>query len=1091
MYRAISNLLGLLMGFLLVIFPFPAKASLDYKGICYGWGFQGQYSSTASTTSLGNLKNTNANYVGIIVIWYMDGTMSTTIYPDGTLTPSYEDVKKVIKDVHNEGMNVMLKIHLNVKHPDSTITWAGDIQPTDPNAWFDSYGSLTTYYARVAAGQNPVTGNSDPQNDGVELLCIGTELTSMTGTHTSEWNAIIDNIESIYTGSLTFCANYHIEYENLCFWDRMDIVGISVYSDLVGTSTPDPSLIQIIDAWSDSWNGHNWVQEFENWQSTVGKPVAFTEIGYCAVDYAAYKPWDGPRDYPYNGELQARCYKAAFEVFKDKDWFRGMFWWIWVNDPEAGTVSNPYRRDYTPQNKPAQNILTMYYTSYYIRGSVTTSTGFGIEDVTLTLSGDVSTSTTTSSNGSYEFTGLTVGTYTLVPTKSGYIFEPGSIICSLPPTQEDQNFVGTLSSAPMIISINPNTGTNIGTISTTIIGSNFQKWATATLTRIGEFDIVGSTTVENSGTITAIFDLEGKQHGTWSVVVTNPDGQSGTLTDGFTITRKRFTDSEISFSGGYLGDVDWGDFDNDGWIDLVLSGNAITPWIYRNNRGTFTYYQSLIKTDHGSLAWGDYDNDGDLDLALTGAMSGSATRIYKNENGTFNEDMNQSLIGVWDGDIAWADYDNDGDIDLVVAGDSDSGKISKIYRNDDGILNEDISQNLTGVGAFSSVAWADYDNDGDLDLALAGQSNSDIISKLYRNDNGTFTDTNQDLKGISYGEIAWGDFDNDGWLDLALTGKLPKTIVYRNINSILTEHQKLISLDDSSVAWGDYDNDGDMDLALAGQQGTITYLYRNDSGTFVNTNQLLPGGGLCPLTWVDYDNDGDIDLVLKNGNIKIYKNDEANLTGGNNPNGTPTSPYSLTAGTYASGKVDLGWGDGSDTETPAKGLYYNIRVGTTSGGNEIVSSKYGTPLFGNYYGLKTKSLTLKGLSPGTYTWSVQTIDTGLKASPWAEEQIFRIELKPEIVITKTARNVTRDTPFGTITDAISGDVVEFKIFLENVDLGTATDVIVTDTVPEGLTYIQNSISEGGDESELPDLRWEIGEIAPYGTEALGFKAKVD
>jgi uncharacterized repeat protein (TIGR01451 family) len=187
----------------------------------------------------------------------------------------------------------------------------------------------------------------------------------------------------------------------------------------------------------------------------------------------------------------------------------------------------------------------------------------------------------------------------------------------------------------------------------------------------------------------------------------------------------------------------------------------------------------------------------------------------------------------------------------------------------------------------------------------------------------------------------------------------------------------------------------------------------------------------------------------------------------------------------------LSWEDGSDDETPAKGLYYNIRVGTTSGGNEIVSSKYGTPLFGNYYGLKTKSLTLKGLSPGTYTWSVQTIDTGLKASAWAEEQMFRIELKPEVIITKSAKNVTRNTPFGTITDALPGDIIEFKVYLENIGYGTATEVAVTDIIPAGLTYVENSISDGGDDSNLPNLKWTIGEIAPTGTRTCSFKARVD
>ncbi|MEW6618671.1 MAG: hypothetical protein AB1422_04885 [bacterium] len=96
-----------------------------------------------------------------------------------------------------------------------------------------------------------------------------------------------------------------------------------------------------------------------------------------------------------------------------------------------------------------------------------------------------------------------------------------------------QNFY--INAPPTVSSIIPNTGVNTGTLSTTITGTNFQSGATATLTRAGQPDIIGTTTFISSGTLTAIFDLTGAQPGVWSVVVINPDGQSGTLTDGFTI----------------------------------------------------------------------------------------------------------------------------------------------------------------------------------------------------------------------------------------------------------------------------------------------------------------------------------------------------------------------------------------------------------------------------------------------------------------------------------------------------------------------------------------------------------------------------
>jgi len=249
----------------LFLTPYPALAALDYKGICYGSWLCGEYSSPDSDSSLNKLKNINANYVGLIGTWYMDAKDSNEIKKDPIKSPSDADVIEAIKDIHERGMSVMLKLHVNVMHPDGSIEWAGEIKPSDPDAWFNSYSDFASYYAQIA------------HDHDVELLCIGTELTSMTtgnisgDDYSSGWNTVIDNIKSTYKGPLTFCANFWWEYDHLPFWDRMDIAGISAYCDLVDESNPNPTLSEIIDAWYGSWNGHNWVKEIEDWQAMIKK----------------------------------------------------------------------------------------------------------------------------------------------------------------------------------------------------------------------------------------------------------------------------------------------------------------------------------------------------------------------------------------------------------------------------------------------------------------------------------------------------------------------------------------------------------------------------------------------------------------------------------------------------------------------------------------------------------------------------------------------------------------------------------------------------------------------------------------------------
>ncbi len=141
---------------------------------------------------------------------------------------------------------------------------------------------------------------------------------------------------------------------------------------------------------------------------------------------------------------------------------------------------------------------------------------------------------------------------------------------------------------------------------------------------------------------------------------------------------------------------------------------------------------------YGSVAWGDYDNDGDLDILLTGR---GMTRIYRNDGGGVFTNINAALMGLHNTSVAWGDYDNDGDLDILLTGGNLSNDtFTKIYRHDGGSNFTDIGAALTDV-QNGSVAWGDYDNDGDLDILLSGYTGLGGISKIYRNDGGAVSPT--------------------------------------------------------------------------------------------------------------------------------------------------------------------------------------------------------------------------------------------------------------------------------------------------------------------------------------------------------------
>jgi uncharacterized repeat protein (TIGR01451 family) len=343
--------------------------------------------------------------------------------------------------------------------------------------------------------------------------------------------------------------------------------------------------------------------------------------------------------------------------------------------------------------------------------------------------------------------------------------------------------------------------------------------------------------------------------------------------------------SGISLDQGEHWSAAWGDFNGDGYDDLFVPeyGASKGSLLYQNNGdGTFTKLTDLnISTDLGSAVsgtWADYDNDGKLDLFVS-YNSNSQDKLYRNlGDGTFESIENDPIVenGIYSHGAAWADYDRDGYLDMAVS-DYWSTQFNELYHNNgDGSFSAVPTSPVTmHAGSSVSLSWADFDNDNDPDLFVANSNGENNI--LYINQNGTFTPMENDILvqdgGKSIGG-SWGDYDNDGDLDIYVTnaGELEYNALYENNGD--GSFQKIESgiitnLRGSShgASWIDYDNDGDLDLLVANDQNQENWLFANNNNkTFTRLHNAITqeAAHSYGLAWADADMDGDHDLFIAN-----------------------------------------------------------------------------------------------------------------------------------------------------------------------------------------------------------------------------------
>ncbi len=379
----------------------------------------------------------------------------------------------------------------------------------------------------------------------------------------------------------------------------------------------------------------------------------------------------------------------------------------------------------------------------------------------------------------------------------------------------------------------------------------------------------------------------------------------------------------------------------------IVGGNSDSRLLTGNRQlATGNYFTDIApdlkmdKVDGGrGSAWGDYDSDGDLDIVAVGTYQPHV--LYRNnDDGTFTNVAHQA--GVADPRGGWgslfADYDNDGYPDLYITrgGWSGAAENTLYHNNGDGTFT-DVTHTAGVADPQSSfcAAWADYDNDGYLDLYIAnGVIGDGAANVLYHNNgDGTFTNT-ANIAGVantgnSLG-TAWGDYDKDGYIDLHVINYGQSNVLYRNngdgtfTDVTPTTGMNLAVTDPFVTFFLDVDNDADLDIFIsnsgsfqafiAGQiTGTATHdsdrqvLYRNNGdGTFTDVTResgLYHAYGAMGANFGDINSDGYLDIYLATGAPQMGRLERDALFQ-NNGDGT------FTDATFALGLGNVGKGHG-------------------------------------------------------------------------------------------------------------------------------------------------------------------------------------
>lgn len=504
--------------------------------------------------------------------------------------------------------------------------------------------------------------------------------------------------------------------------------------------------------------------------------------------------------------------------------------------------------------------------------------------------------------------------------------------------------------------------------------------------------------------------------------------------DGFNFTGATSVDYWADFGTSWERIIIPIDYNADGKIDLLAAASWGSRLLTNKGDGTFEQVSNdifslpgEIELDNNTELWytgivqiADFNNDGYPDILTTKGRPNEdqgQPAIYLNNggNGSFSEVAESGIQAQRAGTMAIGDINNDGMMDVVVSGWNDT---------------------------FGNTCTRAYLGKGDGSFSIAKNEKFDISNR-----------------GTQKGHIILADFNNDSMLDLFVTGESStaswaKTsdVYYGNGDGTFSDHPVSLGtgIKCSGIDWSDLNGDGFVDMVFAGESDNNSYTQiavNQGDNTFAVSDLPIRHRAGAVVCLSDINSDNKADLMVMGYNDEGSKHFQVLTNGLSNrfANTAPTAPTNVTANSE-NGKVTFTWNDGSDKETPAEGLRYNIYIKTKDG--KIMTNVPANPATGYVKqsdisaSLTTKKYTVNIPADVIEEWGIQTIDGAKKGSAFQ--------------IRKEMGGVDEITTSNTL-----------KIFLTNSNLHLTETAFVDVYSIDGKKVLSHLMAEGENSLNLP------------------------